>query len=126
MYQYAQYAEALLVVWTLYKVWIWERNDWYKLEDLRKELLGGETMTSSDMLRMAHLTERCRRVTWRMGVCGAFLLALLLCLCRVVPWDSFVAAALPGWVIITSVLNFRAYHLEDEQTQVLFSFLNAK
>ncbi len=118
-------AEALLVLWTLYKVWIWERNDWYKLEDLRKELMESK-VNSSDMLRMAHLTERCRRVTWRMGVCGAFLLSLLLCLSRVIPWESFVAAAVPGWVIITSVLNFRAYHLEDEQSQVLFAFLNGK
>jgi hypothetical protein len=38
---------------------------------------------------------------------------------RVIPLDNFVSASVPAWIVVTSVLNFRAYHLEDEGTQVL-------
>jgi len=104
------------------RVWAWEREDWYKVEDIRKRILkstGPQTQTDADIDLIMTATERVRRVTWRMGVCGAAILALMLVLCKVITWSQFAAAAVPSWIMLTSVLNFRAYHLEDEQTTAL-------
>jgi hypothetical protein len=71
------------------------------------------------MLDMVTQVERVRRVTWRMGILGALVLSATLVAMRVIDVDAFVSAAVPAWIVVTSVLNFRAYHLEDEATQVV-------
>jgi pheromone shutdown protein TraB len=93
------------------------------VEDIRRDILKQAHVNKSDIERIMTATERVRRVTWRMGVCGAAILALMLVLCNIISWSQFAAAAVPSWIMLTSVLNFRAYHLEDEQTTVLRHFL---
>jgi pheromone shutdown protein TraB len=105
-------------------VWKWERDDWYKIEDIRKDILKKTQTNNDDIIRIMNATERMRRVTWRMGICGAAILAFILIQCNIISWSQFIAAAVPCWILITSVLNFRAYHLEDEQTTVLRHVLN--
>lgn len=101
-----------------------ESRDWHFLEDLRTHLLDKqESITIQELEDVAMHTERIRRVTWRSGVLGAGILACMLVACRLITWDQWVAAAIPSWVMITSVMNFRAYHVEDEQTRVLRRFL---
>lgn len=92
-----------------------ESDDWMKVERKRDDVLAGR----ASVFEMVTQVERVRRVTWRMGVLGALLLSATLVAMRVISLDSFVSAAVPAWIVVTSVLNFRAYHLEDEGTQVL-------
>ena len=94
-----------------------ESDDWMKVERKRDDVLSGR----GEMLEMVTQVERVRRVTWRMGVLGALVLSATLVAMRVIPLDAFVSAAVPAWIVVTSVLNFRAYHLEDEGTQVVRS-----
>jgi hypothetical protein len=94
-----------------------ESDDWMKVERKRDDVLAGR----GAMLDMVTQVERVRRVTWRMGVLGALVLSATLVAMRVIPLDAFVSAAVPSWIVVTSVLNFRAYHLEDEATQVVRS-----
>ena len=108
--------------WTMAHVWVWEREDRYRIEDLGKELKKKD-LAKKDVRDIVYMTERLRRVTWRMGVCGAALLAFMLCMTRAIAWDKFWAAAVPSWIVITSVLNFRAYHLEDICTEIVNQFL---
>ena len=92
-----------------------ESDDWMKVELKRDDVLAGRA-TASDMMTQV---ERVRRVTWRMGVLGALVLGATLVAMRVIPLDNFVSACVPAWIVVTSVLNFRAYHVEDEATHVL-------
>ena len=94
-----------------------ESEDWMKVEHKRNDALRGKA-TAEDMLAQV---ERVRRVTWRMGVLGAVILAALLVAMRVICTDQIVLVAVPAWVVVTSVLNFRAYHVEDEGTLVVRS-----
>lgn len=92
-----------------------ESDDWMKVERKRDDALAGR----AEVMDMVTQVERVRRVTWRMGVLGALVLAATLVAMRVIDMDRFVSAAVPAWIVVTSVLNFRAYHVEDEGTQVL-------
>jgi len=92
-----------------------ESDDWMKVERKRDDVLSGR----GSMLDMVTQVERVRRVTWRMGILGALVLSATLVAMRVIDVDAFVSAAVPAWIVVTSVLNFRAYHLEDEATQVV-------
>ena len=100
-----------------------ESRDWSFMENLRTTLVDREEpLQVAEVADVAHHTERIRRVTWRMGIVGASILATMLVGCQLITWDQWVAAAIPSWVMITSVMNFRAYHIEDEHTQVLRRF----
>jgi hypothetical protein len=91
-----------------------ESEDWMKVEQKRADVLKG-VGGAEDMLAQV---ERVRRVTWRMGVLGSLVLAATLVAMRVIQMDQIVLVAVPSWVVVTSVLNFRAYHVEDEGTLV--------
>ena len=90
-----------------------EGNDWMKIEATREDAI-----KSQDLSMMMTQVERVRRVTWRMGVLGASILATLLFFMNVIPLTSWVSVAAASWIVVTSVLNFRAYHLEDEGSKV--------
>lgn len=94
-----------------------EADDWMKVERKRDDALA----CRATQMEMVSQVERVRRVTWRMGVLGSVVLAATLIAMRVIVLEQFVIAAVPAWIVVTSVLNFRAYHLEDEGTQVLRS-----
>jgi hypothetical protein len=95
-----------------------EGNDWMKVEEARAKAL-----TSKDVKSMMAQVERVRRVTWRMGILGASVLATLLLFMNVIPLKSWISTAAASWIVVTSVLNFRAYHLEDEGSKVIASVL---
>jgi hypothetical protein len=90
-----------------------EGQDWMRIESARDDAL-----KTKDVKKMFQQVERVRRVTWRMGVLGASTLATLLYFMNVIPSDKWVSTVAASWIIITSVLNFRAYHLEDEGSRV--------
>lgn len=96
-----------------------ESDDFAKVEKKRDEVLKGKATVQDMMLQV----ERVRRVTWRMGIIGACVLASLVYSMNLVPLEHFISIAVPSWIIITSVLNFRAYHVEDEGMLVLKSKL---
>lgn len=91
-----------------------ESEDWMKVEQKRAEVLKG-VGGAEDMMAQV---ERVRRVTWRMGILGSLVLAATLLAMHVIHVDQIVMVAVPAWVVVTSVLNFRAYHVEDEGTFV--------
>lgn len=100
-----------------------EAADFAKVEDARKEIVSGKGRADvDDLRRMSETVERVRRVTWRMGVLGALILSAMLVLTGVIPVRDIPKAGLPAWIVLTSVLNFRAYHVEDEGTAVLKAF----
>jgi len=101
-----------------------ETGDIFNITDRRDAYLAQkDPLTIADVETMAFHTERIRRVTWRIGVIGAMILATLLVACRIIPWEKWFAAAVPGWIAVTAVINFRAFHLEDEQTLVLRRYI---
>jgi len=120
-----EYLTIIGYIYIVCVVWKWEREDWYKVEEIRKDILKKTESNEDDIVRIMNATERMRRVTWRMGICGAALLSFVLIQCNVISWSQFGAAAVPSWILLTSVLNFRAYHLEDEQTMVLRHYLKS-
>ena len=63
-----------------------------------------------------HTTERVRRVTWRFGVLGSLALSLMLYAMGVTTKSTWIHSVLASWIVITSCMNFRAYHVEDELT----------
>ena len=91
-----------------------EGEDWMRVEKKRDDVLANRSTVSE----MVSQIERVRRVTWRMGVLGALVLASALVSMNLIPMKQFVAACAPAWIVVTSVLNFRAYHVEDEGTFV--------
>lgn len=94
-----------------------ESDDFAKVEKKRDEVLRGKA-TVQDMLLQV---ERVRRVTWRMGIIGSCILASLAYSMNLIELKQFVSIAVPSWIVITSVLNFRAYHVEDEGMLVIKS-----
>ena len=58
--------------------------------------------------------ERRRRVTWPEAFLGAAMISSILDL--FVPWNKTIATA---FVCVFSMLNYRAYHLEDEFKKIL-------
>lgn len=98
-----------------------EGEDWMKVEKTRDE-----TLTSGDVSAMIDQVERVRRVTWRMGVLGSCILSTLLFFMDVIPLKKWMSCAAGSWIIITTALNFRAYHLEDEGTKVYKSFYSKR
>jgi hypothetical protein len=94
-----------------------EGRDWMKIEKA-----SADSIERKDFQALK-LVERVRRVTWRMGILGASILATLLFFMRVISHEQWVSTAAASWIVITSVLNFRAYHLEDEGTKVIASVL---
>jgi hypothetical protein len=90
-----------------------ESEDLSRIERLRSEALKGK-----DAKGMIFEVERVRRITWRLGVLGASALSTLLLFMHVIPREKWVSCVVASWVLITSVLNFRAFHLEDEGTKV--------
>jgi len=95
-----------------------EGKDWMKLEEARDKAI-----QHRDVKSMMIQVERLRRVTWRMGILGSSILATLLYFMNVIPLSSWVSTAAASWIVVTSVLNFRAYHLEDEGSKVIASVL---
>lgn len=100
------------VVWTALRK---ESEDFSKLESSRNATLADKTPVDNFFTQV----ERVRRVTWRLGIVGAGLLAALLCAMRVVSIEKWTSVVVASWVVVTCVLNFRAYHVEDEGTTVL-------
>lgn len=94
-----------------------ESDDFARVEKKRDDVLKGKATVQEMMLQV----ERVRRVTWRMGIIGSFILASLVYSMNLIPLEHFVSIAVPSWIVITSVLNFRAYHVEDEGMMVMKS-----
>lgn len=92
-----------------------EADDFAKIEKKRDDVLKDK----STVKEMVSQVERVRRVTWRMGILGSSILASLLYAMNLIPLSNWISVAVPSWIIITSVLNFRAYHVEDEGMLVL-------
>ena len=105
--------EFFLATYVIYVAAKKESEDWMKIEAARDDAI-----KTHNVKKMFKHVERVRRVTWRMGVLGASLLATLLYFMNVIPSTSWVSTSVASWIVVTTVLNFRAYHLEDEGTRV--------
>jgi len=110
---------ALVVAWKSYER---ETQDFYKVEERRKEY----EKNLQDIHGALKTVERVRRVTWRWGILGSLFLSLLLVTMQAVKPDHWLHVAVPAWVVITSCLNFRAYHVEDEGTLIMQAYLKSK
>ena len=119
MFQLCVLLIALVLGWKSYER---ETQDFYKIENKRKEF----EKDPGDIEDALKTVERVRRVTWRWGIMGALVLSLLLVAMRAVQPDHWLHVAVPAWVVITSCLNFRAYHVEDEGTLIMKAYLNSK
>ena len=86
-----------------------ETRDFKRIEDTAAACRADGTQ----LPRLLEMTERVRRISWRMGICTAAMACLTLMLCGVVPREKALPAALICWVWVTAALNFRAFHVED-------------
>lgn len=97
-----------------------EASDFMKLERARKDAISKPVPVVVEDMVVA--VERVRRVTWRIGILGALICAAILLGSNIIAPSQFVGAAAVAWIAITAVLNFRAYHVEDEATAVLLAW----
>lgn len=103
-------AGALIVAVLVSRALTAEKKDWWATEDVCRRCAVG---TSSAQMCIDRV-ERTRRVTWRSGVIGAYALTALLFFANVIQEESLLSAMCISWIVITSCMNFRAYHVEDE------------
>lgn len=101
-----------------------EASDFMKLETARRAAVQKPVPVAVEDMVVA--VERVRRVTWRIGILGAMICAALLLGSNVITPSQFVGAAAVSWIAITAVLNFRAYHVEDEATAVLLAWFASR
>ena len=117
---YIALAVAALLVW---KGGNAEALDFMKIENARRHALSDDKIDVQKLVELIDQVERVRRVTWRMGVMGSLILFAMLYGSNVVEMINMVPCVLLSWIAITAVLNFRAFHVEDEATIVLRKYL---
>ena len=105
-----EYILPVLAMYLAYSCSAREKIDFEKVETVCRQQTLPECM---------NVVERTRRVTWRFGVLGALCTSMMLLAMGVVNTSNWIHVTLASWIVITSCMNFRAYHVEDELTNAL-------
>jgi hypothetical protein len=115
-YMYAiEIGVLLLWAYGLFKAIQTEGRGNFQCEDARKALHGKKYDLDSDALHVLQTVSRQRRITSSSGFLGASLLLIPF----VLEFDA-ISFFLFAYVIISSLQNFRAFHVED-QFSLLFN-----
>ena len=106
--------KTLVVLGCIYMLAAKENGASIDSREMKEKTL--QDLSSNSVGKMIHFIERQRRVNWRSAALGAILVGIA------AQHMDVVTLAVLSAVIIASLQNFRAYHIEDELTTVLNEF----